>query len=158
MNITNLTQVDDRIWRGSRLEGEDQCQWVSDHCRSVVNLEGDERASDEYVALRSRGAMGTLAAINFNWFPIDPEQIYVESFPLPLLDLAVGMLLHLPAPVYVHCQHGQDRTGLLVAAYRMANGMSYEDAYQEAMVHGYRHLINFGLNDLFEQLKVRYAK
>ena len=35
-------------------------------------------------------------------------------------------------PVFVHCQHGADRTGLMVAIYRIAvQGWSRQDAIQE---------------------------
>ncbi len=34
-------------------------------------------------------------------------------------------------PVLIHCLHGSDRTGCMVAAYRMLHGMSKEDAINE---------------------------
>jgi protein tyrosine phosphatase (PTP) superfamily phosphohydrolase (DUF442 family) len=43
-----------------------------------------------------------------------------------------------PKPVFIHCHEGRDRTGLAVAAYRLAHGMSVEDACLE--------LRNFGVN------------
>jgi len=50
-------------------------------------------------------------------------------------------------PVLVHCQHGADRTGLLVATYRVAvQGWSKEDALEE-MVQG-----GFGFHGIWENL------
>jgi len=57
-------------------------------------------------------------------------------------------------PVYVHCKLGQDRTGIIIAAYRMkVEDWSLKDA--EAEMHA------FGFNDLWHELKEfirEYAK
>lgn len=56
-------------------------------------------------------------------------------------------------PVYVHCALGQDRTGVVVASYRMkVDDWSYEDAEKEMQ--------SFGFNDTWIHLKKslkRYA-
>ena len=36
-----------------------------------------------------------------------------------------------PKPVFVHCKQGRDRTGLAIAAYRLSQGMSADDAIAE---------------------------
>jgi protein-tyrosine phosphatase len=42
-------------------------------------------------------------------------------------------------PIYVHCLHGQDRTGYVIAAYRMLiQGWSFKRAYQEAKDMGHK--------------------
>ncbi|MBN1809337.1 MAG: tyrosine-protein phosphatase [Planctomycetes bacterium] len=42
------------------------------------------------------------------------------------------------APYFIHCQHGADRTGMMVAVYRMAvEGWSNEDALAEMTEGGY---------------------
>lgn len=57
-------------------------------------------------------------------------------------------------PVYIHCRQGQDRTGIIVAAYRMkVDGWSYKDAEAEMQ--------SFGFNDIWVELKEfirEYAK
>lgn len=48
-------------------------------------------------------------------------------------------------PVYIHCRHGQDRTGIVVAAYRMKHqGWSLADAETEMQAFGFNDVwINF---------------
>ncbi|MEW6110185.1 MAG: dual specificity protein phosphatase family protein [Nitrospirota bacterium] len=57
-------------------------------------------------------------------------------------------------PVYVHCRQGQDRTGIVIAAYRMrVEGWSLKDAESEMQ--------EFGFNDIWRELKEfirEYAK
>lgn len=49
-------------------------------------------------------------------------------------------------PVYVHCRHGQDRTGIVVAAYRLSQqAWSLKDAEAEMQ--------SFGFNDVWTNFK-----
>lgn len=51
---------------------------------------------------------------------------------------AVKSIKNAPKPVLVHCKHGSDRTGCVVAVYRMAfMGWSKEDAIKEFKQGGY---------------------
>jgi protein tyrosine/serine phosphatase len=57
-------------------------------------------------------------------------------------DAQVARVLELiengPAPVFVHCEHGADRTGTIVACYRMkTDGWSAERALVEAKTYGF---------------------
>ncbi len=41
-------------------------------------------------------------------------------------------------PIYVHCLHGRDRTGFVIAAYKIIHhGWAVEKAYQEALDSGH---------------------
>lgn len=59
-------------------------------------------------------------------------------------------------PVFVHCLHGQDRTGLVIGLYRVFHDrISPHAAYQEMLDFGF-HPILFGLNRYFEE-KTRFG-
>ncbi len=46
-------------------------------------------------------------------------------------------------PIYVHCEHGKDRTGLVIALYRMrADGWSQEQAAAEMKEMGHTGLLD----------------
>ena len=69
-----------------------------------------------------------------------PEDDEVESF-VQILAKADNL------PVFVHCRHGSDRTGLMVAVYRVVfQGWSKEQAIQEMRDGGY------GFHDDFQHL------
>ncbi|OGW33011.1 MAG: hypothetical protein A2X59_09360 [Nitrospirae bacterium GWC2_42_7] len=90
------------------------------------------------------------------------EKNMVESIGMRYLAFPIGMLERVkkdeikrivqaianPAnqPVYVHCALGQDRTGIVVAAYRMdIDGWSLDEAEKEMQA--------FGFNDTWVHLK-----
>jgi protein tyrosine phosphatase (PTP) superfamily phosphohydrolase (DUF442 family) len=62
------------------------------------------------------------------------------------LQKAVNSLRDAPRKVYVHCDHGKDRTGIVVAACRMAlEGWSFVDAFNEMRAHGFRYIRFFAM-------------
>lgn len=50
---------------------------------------------------------------------------------------------------FVHCEHGQDRTGLVVACYRYGTGWTKEGAELEMILNGF-HKVLRGLWDFWE--------
>lgn len=75
--------------------------------------------------------------------PIDEQLIHVSK---DQIDKAVGSIT---PGTYIHCEHGQDRTGLVVAAYRISTGTSKKDAEKEMLSNGF-HKVLHGLWDYFE--------
>ena len=44
-------------------------------------------------------------------------------------------------PIYLHCLHGRDRTGMFAAIYRIARqNWSADQAYSEMKANGFRHI------------------
>lgn len=73
------------------------------------------------------------------------EGIVYTNMPLPDFSRPSAERIHdilvlmqsLPRPVFVHCQHGCDRTGTVIACYRIQNDhWSVDRALAEARVYG----------------------
>jgi protein tyrosine/serine phosphatase len=117
---------------------------------------GAQPKPDGYATLK---AMGIRTVVNFRLLHSEKEAVEsagMRSIEIPMdtfrdvnaekVRRAIGLMRD-PAnqPVFVHCAHGQDRTGIVVAAYRMeADGWSREDAIAEMQA--------FGFNDIWHEL------
>jgi protein tyrosine/serine phosphatase len=125
--LENVAQVAPGIYRGSApsAEGLDSIKRLG--IRTVVNLRHYHGASEEQ-GCRERG--------------IDYVRIGLESSDAPN-DADVRRFLRVvtdPArqPVYVHCWRGKDRTGVMVAAFRMAvQGWTRDQALEEMDAFGF---------------------
>jgi tyrosine-protein phosphatase SIW14 len=61
--------------------------------------------------------------------------------------------------VFVHCRYGNDRTGMIIAAYRMAvQNWSAEEAWQEMQQFGYNHTVCFPLHSYEKGFPERLKK
>jgi protein tyrosine phosphatase (PTP) superfamily phosphohydrolase (DUF442 family) len=94
--------------------------------------------------LARRYGIRTVVKLNRGSEPVPPG-VYLIHRPLdPLREPAPADLQAIlaeidsaPKPVLIHCTHGQDRTGLVVALYRMRHGASLESAYTDMMRRGF---------------------
>lgn len=142
------TVTEGEMYRGARPGEEDYTRALS-MMKTIVNLEGDDVAANEAASMVIHECTAKLI-----WFPISISDIYVEGVPPELLNNLVRQIKDAPAPVFIHCQHGQDRTGLVVAAWRISCGWKPQDAFEEAVSLGYKAHINAGLNRNFKMLGV----
>jgi len=119
-------------------------------------LRGAQPGSDGYATLK---AMGIKTVIDMR--TSESEQKQVEAAGMRTIAVPIEMsrkglkekveqvvaLMSDPAnqPVYVHCRHGQDRTGIVVASYRMKQqGWSLADAEAEMQAFGFNDVwVNF---------------
>src|SRR5439155_8620420 len=65
----------------------------------------------------------------------------------------IGAIMADPArrPIFVHCQHGQDRTGLIVGLYRVFHEhWTPAAAYKEMLAKGFHQILVF-LNHYYEE-------
>ena len=118
-SIQNFCQVTPNVlWRGAKPDKADAAWLVEQGVRTIVNLEllHDDKAAFEQVRLDNNGK-----------FEVDYFRVR-DWEPLPMIapklsDNHVAHFLAImseaPKPVYVHCRSGQNRTGVMVAAYRV---------------------------------------
>jgi protein tyrosine/serine phosphatase len=130
--VIEISEVTGELFRGQRLKTLADLEFIkAKGIKTIVNLEWgpyEEFHDDEYehIVLADHGIQG----IDIRCSDITPPQPWqVEKF------------LHIVknhGPVYVHCLHGKDRTGFMVACYRMqVQQWSYDQAMKEMFEMGF---------------------
>jgi protein tyrosine phosphatase len=106
------------LWRGAKPDSLAATELVNLGVRTVVNL---ELAHDDRNAFRDARPRVS-QPYELEYFRIREWEPNVVLIP-GLLDSHVAEFLAItrsqPKPVYVHCRSGQNRTGVMVAAYRV---------------------------------------
>jgi protein tyrosine/serine phosphatase len=131
--LPNLHKVSDALYRGAQPAPEGFKTLQAMGVKTVVNLRSSHTDDDE---------IGTLALkkVRIRCKAWDPEGDEVDVFLKVVADPANH-------PVFVHCQHGADRTGLMCAIYRMAiQGWTREQAVEEMTKGG------FGYHSVWDDL------
>lgn len=119
------------VWRGAKPDAQGAAALVSLGVKTLVNLELLHDDLDAFHA--ARPSMPGSASIDYfrirDW---EPNVIIAPA----LLDSHVADFIAIvktrARPIYVHCRAGQNRTGVMVAAYRvLLEGMAIESAIAE---------------------------
>jgi protein tyrosine/serine phosphatase len=124
---SRIVKVSEGIYRGPRLDDLNELQSLK--INTILNLEDNAEAiQKESEAAKQLG----MVMINI------PMSEISRPKPDDLLR-AVKILEDQDShPIYVHCLHGRDRTGFVIAAYRIVHhGWTVEKAYQEAIDNGH---------------------
>lgn len=119
------------LWRGSKPDPAGAASLVSLGVRSVVNL---ELLHDDIEAFELARPAKVLSE-SLKYFRVHEWEPNVLIAP-SRLDAHVAEFLAIvktqPRPIYVHCRSGQNRTGIMIAAYRvLLEGWSPESAVAE---------------------------
>lgn len=126
-SLPNFHEVSEDLFRGARPDEGGVKELARLGIRTIVDLRIGDEVEEEHAEAIDAG----LRHINV---PFDtlrrPEDEDVER----VLALLVSPEYR---PVFVHCRRGKDRTGLVIACYRMRyEGWTAERALQEAKQHG----------------------
>jgi protein tyrosine/serine phosphatase len=127
--LPNLSQVDEGLYRGGQPTAEGFRRLKAMGVKTVVSLraQGDTRHAPEQELTESLGMKWVNLPMRMYW---RPSRTQVDSFLRIAMDPA-------NQPVFVHCEKGEDRTGSIVAMYRVVKqGWEPSDAYQEALRRG----------------------
>lgn len=119
----NLYKVDQDLYRSEQPGSGEMKLLDSLEVRTVVNLRQFRNDRDE--------AAGTSLGL---------KHIKMNASAMSYEEIVSGMnaLLKSEKPVLVHCLHGSDRTGCMVAVYRMVKcGWTREEAIREFLEGGY---------------------
>ena len=129
---SRIVKVDEGIYRGPRLDDLNELESLKIH--TILNLEDNREAiRKESEAAKQLG----MVMINI------PMSGISRPKSADLLRAAKIIEDQASYPIYVHCLHGRDRTGFVIATYKMIHhGWTVKKAYQEA--------VNYGHNRLFD--------
>jgi protein tyrosine/serine phosphatase len=121
IRIDNFGRINDNYYRGAQPDGRDYADLAGLGVKTVIDLTKDGR-SDEQGIVESAG-------MKFYRIPMTTSDRPAEAAVRQFLKLVND-----PAnqPVYVHCQGGRHRTGVMTAVYRMTqDGWTADRAYSE---------------------------
>jgi protein tyrosine/serine phosphatase len=121
IRIDNFGEVNDHYFRGAQPQGRDYADLAALGVKTIIDLTKDGNPAEESLA--------RAAGMHFFRIPMTtherPSAEAIAQF-LTLVNNPAN------APVYVHCQGGRHRTGVMTAIYRMTDdGWTPDRAFAE---------------------------
>jgi protein tyrosine/serine phosphatase len=149
--LPNFHKISENLYRGAQPTAIGIKQLKDMGIKTMINLRSFNSDKDEIGSIE----IGYEHIYMKTWHPEDED---IVKFLKIVTDKT-------KMPVFVHCQHGADRTGLMCAIYRVAVcGWSKEAAVDEMVYGGYgfhsvwKNLINYFMNLDIEKIKEKAAK
>ncbi|HEY1336912.1 MAG TPA: tyrosine-protein phosphatase [Bryobacteraceae bacterium] len=126
--VPNLRTINDRVYRGGQPSDEGFRNLAAAGVKTIVDLrEHDERSKQEKRLVEALGMKYVNIPMKGMHTPDDKQVAHA----LKILNDDKA------APVFVHCKRGADRTGLVLACYRIEHdNWSNAEALQEARDYG----------------------
>lgn len=145
--IPNLIQVAPGLWRGGQPNTPEDWQYLKSlGITKVVKLNYDIEGSDQ-------GAVDAGLVLYKYAIPPEGDVASVVQKPDKATVMAAESVMESDGGVYVHCTHGQDRTGMLVGMYRVLfDHWAKGDAWLEMLQHGF-HPELVGLDAFWEDFQ-----
>jgi protein tyrosine/serine phosphatase len=150
--IKNFAQVGPGIYRGGRPAGQQAVDFLQRYrIKTVINLQGGDiedpvlgwavpywEAGETPQEIQDEAKMLKASGMRYIHAPLNSLG-QVDQQSATRIGLVVDLLASTNAqPIYIHCAHGADRTGLVVALYRMKyGGWSLSRAHQEMVERGH---------------------
>ncbi len=129
VHVRNFRQVNDWLYRGGQPDEAGLIELRDFGIRTVISFRWRESINDwEREACHELGL--SFFSIPLNYTNV-PKAVHIEQFFALLDELE-------QRPMFVHCYHGSDRTGLMVGIYRIAeDGWTVDQAYKEMKACGF---------------------
>jgi len=132
-HFDNFGVVDIGVYRGAQPDLELLPRLRENGIVSIVNFRNEEDKIAEEAAAAEAAGLGYFSLPWKGKGEIKPEMI--ADF-LAILDDSANL------PVFVHCQRGAERTGTMIAVYRMErHGWTNEEAYAEMNRYRFRSML-----------------
>ena len=163
--LKNFHKVSEVVYRGARPTDEGVKELKKMGIKTIINLQGGDiswvafEPGEAASAIAHEKSMAQGQQLQFFNLPLSStKEITVGSAADQRIRQVVKLMAD-PAnqPVFVHCEQGVDRTGLVVALYRVwIEKMSAEKAYKEMQDMGHsgfaKRLLTSALDDYFEEV------
>jgi hypothetical protein len=165
--IPRFRQVSASIYAGgnptSSSNGEGLNALVNSGFYTMVNLQGGDiddsfygwinsfrQKGDFESAIQDERLIWEFAGLQWFNFPLNSHVPVTPEEDAEIREALAIMAQATPEkPLYIHCEHGADRTGLLIALHRVLYlGWSKEDAYAEWVRNGHGRLSRLITGDL----------
>ncbi len=128
-DIPNLSRVNPQLYRGGEPKKTGWEKLKSLGIKSIVNLE-EKGPGDSNEKLTAESL-----EIKVYYLPLSLYTVPSEEQVLMFLGI---VLTPENQPVFIHCNNGRDRTGVMIAMYRViVDGWTIKNAYGEATSLGY---------------------
>lgn len=129
--IDRFAEVEDGFYRGAFPESIDQMKTLKAYkIKTIITLSNNEEKTKAERVLAKKMGIRLIEVPMHGWnSPTDKQTERVQA------------LLNNPKlrPLFIHCKHGRERTGVEIAIYRQrTNGWTGEAAYAEAKKMGFR--------------------
>jgi len=132
--VPNFGEVTPRLYRGAQPSPEGFQQLAAMGIDIVVDARLSQKSSEKKIVT----AAG-MQYISIPWHCMFPKDKAIAQFLAVLRD-------NPKKKIFVHCRLGDDRTGMMIAAYRMAvDNWTAEEAFAEMMHFGMNRTICFPL-------------
>ena len=147
-DLPRFQQVNENLYRGAQPLDGGLKDLAARGIKTIINLRGeDESTSTEEAEARAAG---------FNYFSVP-----LPGFGRPSTEQVEGILAIINDsrnwPVFVHCKHGKDRTGTIIACYRISHDhWTAKEALKEAKRYGMSWM-QFGMKDFIRDYYRDYA-
>jgi protein tyrosine/serine phosphatase len=129
VEIPAFARVTDKIYRGGPPKADGYETLKKINVKAILSL------SQNVKQVQKEELWAAANGIKFYNIPIDLYTKPADEQALRFLEIVLDRSNQ---PVFVHCEDGRDRTGTMIALYRVvAEAWTIKDAYHEARVIGY---------------------
>jgi hypothetical protein len=128
--IPNLAQVEIGVWRGGQPNAEGWQYLATLGVKRDIKLNPVSEGSDN------------LAVSNGMQVVYLPISTLEQTIGKPNSNKLYSAVMAITSGTYIHCKHGQDRTGLIVGAYRVrVEHWTKKTAYEEMQANKFHPLL-----------------